>query len=260
MLKSMVEYTKNISDMNQQAYNKKHCLIILKASHIFEVVDSIKEINMDKAWFVGYDEIQLSVVIPSFIQNTDYDYYWVTSHDLILNQVGVNCLVKTLEEKEPYINAVTGYCNLSLDDPRMTISSEPIDFSGGAPTADSYNFITKKEIKAIKDDVFETYFVNWGMSGMSKHLWLKYPFTPSAGEIDRSDLSFTLRFLKDESNKIFSHKSSFFLHLKSNLGVNPWSWHPDCWLVGKVPAHLIHEIDREETKYTFVQSKGYVKV
>ena len=238
----------------QQARDKTHCLMVLKASHIYEVVDSIKEIDMDKAWFVGYTEVELTVVITSFIQNTDYDYYWMTSHDLILSQVGVDCLVKALEEKDPNIHVMTGYCNLSLDDPRMTANSAPYDITDRSPSVESYSFITKKEIKAMKDDVFETYFCNWGMSGMSKHLWLKYPFMPCAGEISRSDLSFTLRFLEDESNKIFSHKDGFFLHLKSNPDISMTNVH---WLIGAVPPHLILEIDGEETEYPFVQSEGF---
>jgi len=251
-----------ISNM-QQTPHKKHCLMVLKASHIFAVVDSIKEIDMDKAWFVGYTEPQLATVIESFIKDSDYDFYWLTSHDLVLNREGVDCLIKTLEERDNANTVVTGFCNLSLDDPRVTINIAPYNTGGGlnpnprttADFTEMYNFITKERLGEIEGDVFETFFANWGMTGMNKGIWMKHPLRTCTGEPARSDLSFSIRFLEDdESNKILSHKKSFFLHLKITPDLSLTNIN---WLVGKTPPHLLLDTDGHETRFDFEQETGY---
>jgi len=233
--------------------NKKHCLMVLKASHLYPVVDSIERIDMETAWFSGYTETELAITLNSFISDTDYDYYWLTSHDLVLHQEGVDCLVEILENDPSCV--ATGYCNVSLDNPLSTITRAPIDQP--EPSLESYGFLTNQSVQKLEDDIIRTYFASWSMSGMTRDMWLKYPYK-TMGSGDRTDLNFSMRFCQEESNKIFSHKKASFLHLKPTAGLSMGPGSVTTWLVGvSKPSLFLQTVDGTVTEFDFKQDLGY---
>lgn len=71
-----------------------------------------------------------------------------------------------------------------------------------------------EEVKQRGEDFFETYFAGWSFTGMDRETWLNYPFQCSWNG-NGTDAQFAMRFFdSDSSNKIYTHKDAFFIHLK----------------------------------------------
>ena len=70
------------------------------------------------------------------------------------------------------------------------------------------------EVQNKGDEFFETYFAGWSFTGMKKEVWLKYPFQCSWNG-NGTDAQFAIRYFEaNDTNNIYSHKESYFLHLK----------------------------------------------
>lgn len=72
---------------------------------------------------------------------------------------------------------------------------------------------SQEQVDGMGDDYFQTYFAGWSFTGMDRETWLKYPFQCSWKGIG-TDAQFAMRFFEHDDSKIFTHKDSWFLHLK----------------------------------------------
>ena len=86
----------------------KEILMILQPRAIPEAIDSLNKLDIEKVWFRGYTEMELETVLNDFIKNTDYDYYWIISDDVVVDNKPLEVLRSKLYEGE----VVTGYCKL----------------------------------------------------------------------------------------------------------------------------------------------------
>ena len=88
------------------------------------------------------------------------------------------------------------------------------------------------EVQNKGDNYFETLFTGWAFTGMARDVWLNYPFQTSwIG--NGTDAQFVMRYLESSpENKIYTHKDSYFIHLKEKeTKNNPYLKRN--WLVGE---------------------------
>tara|TARA_R110000851_G_scaffold268367_2_gene421098 strand:- start:104 stop:967 length:864 start_codon:yes stop_codon:yes gene_type:complete len=255
----------------------KEILMILQPRAIPEAIDSLNKLDIEKVWFRGYTEMELETVLNDFIKNTDYDYYWIISDDVVVDNKPLEVLRSKLYEGE----VVTGYCKLHQASELVNICENMWEY--GLPIEKVYqlhaqiltqgiaSFIEEKyyeehreyydgqnenkdflhwkhrvqylnlnentllsfgEVQNKGDNYFETLFTGWAFTGMARDVWLNYPFQTSwIG--NGTDAQFVMRYLESSpENKIYTHKDSYFIHLKEKeTKNNPYLKRN--WLVGE---------------------------
>ena len=87
----------------------KEILMILQPRAIPEAIESLNTLDIEKVWFRGYTEMELEIVLNDFINDTDYDYYWIIADDVVVDNKPLEVLRPKLYEGE----VVTGYCKLN---------------------------------------------------------------------------------------------------------------------------------------------------
>jgi len=239
--------------------NPKEILMILQPRAIPEAIESLNTLDIEKVWFRGYTEMELELVLNDFINETDYDYYWIIADDVVVDNKPLDVLRPKLYAGE----VVTGYCKLyqtsnyvNLSLMKLPLLKSPLDiqhitqqikyvgienmiveesytkhksFYEKLNKHREYDFwkyrvqglhlfppylMSQEEVNDMGDAYFETYFAGWSFTGMSRDIWLKYPFQCSWNG-NGTDAQFALRFFEEESNrKIYTHKDSYFIHLK----------------------------------------------
>jgi len=237
--------------------NDNEILMILQPRAIPEAIESLNKLDIEKVWFRGYTEMELEIVLNDFINDTDYDYYWIIADDVVVDN-------KPLEVLRPKLyggEVVTGYCNLYQESDFVNLSLRKLPYL--IPESEVYNnyqviksgeiipdedvgdkyaefysrllenrdyvfwkhrlqelhlfppyLISQEQVNSMGDDYFLTYFAGWSFTGMSKEIWLKYPYQCSGKGIG-TDAQFAMRFFEaDDNNRIYTHKDSYFIHLK----------------------------------------------
>ncbi len=96
------------------------------------------------------------------------------------------------------------------------------------------DFMTRTEVKNSKQNYFTTKFTGWSFTGMSREIWLKYPYQTSSKE-SNTDAQFSLRYAIRGGNEIWTHKDAEHIHLKKTLSKTEKS----NWIVG-VEEPVIH--------------------
>jgi len=109
-------------------------------------------------------------------------------------------------------------------------------------------FMSQEQVDFMGDKYFQTYFAGWSFTGMSKEIWLKYPYQCSL-KGGGTDAQFAMRFFeKEHEGKIFTHKDSGFFHIK-DVNAAEGGFLKRNWLVG-VEEPLVHfgegKVSREE--------------
>jgi hypothetical protein len=91
--------------------------------------------------------------------------------------------------------------------------------------------MSQEQVNQMGDNYFQTYFAGWSFTGMSRDFWLNYPFQCSWKGM-ATDAQFAMRFFEGEcGEKIFTHKDSWFLHLKEDTANGAFLKRN--WLVGE---------------------------
>lgn len=146
-------------------------LMVMQGREIPECMESIMALKIPKVVFRGYTEMNLSIEIPKFINDTNYENYLIVSDDTICNQDALT----NVEYELNYHEVVTGWCRLSPTDQKVTLCSAPLKTP--KVSVGSYSFMLRDQVIA-QTKVFRTYFMGWALSGMTRELWLKVPFYP----------------------------------------------------------------------------------
>lgn len=102
------------------------------------------------------------------------------------------------------------------------------------------------EVQNRSDEFFETYFAGWSFTGMSRDVWLKYPFQCSWNG-NGTDAQFAMRYFEaNDTNNIYSHKESYFIHLKE-VETKDNDFLKRNWLVGEEEP-VVHFGDGKENR------------
>lgn len=214
------------------------CLMIMHPREIQEVIQSINQIDIPKAWFRAYNSLEISGAMNKFVEGTDYDNYIITSDDLILFPDAAKII---MDWNYP---VVSEYCNMHVDSKYVGLCSEPLTLTNGIfPQELDYVLMTQEEVDNQPTDIFETYFLGFSLTKISRELWLKYPFQKYIIRSGRnltgnlkgvsSDHHISMR-LTQAGIPMYTHKRAFCYHLKpSQIKSRHGSTLKRNWLVGK---------------------------
>ena len=94
--------------------------------------------------------------------------------------------------------------------------------------------LSKDEILSQTNDYFTTTFTGWSFTGMPKEVWLNYPFR-TAFSGSHTDAQFTIRYVLNDYNDIWTHKDAEHIHLKQESN----NTFKQDWIVG-IEKPIIH--------------------
>ena len=193
----------------------KPLLIVMNPRRIPECVDAIADLTIDKVWAKNYTERELVGVIAGIVADSDYDPIGIISDDARPDQAALDLVLDAYKPGAVY----TAYCNLSEQDYRVNLSTQPLTIQFEA-TMDCYTFITKDDLEAQPDALIRSWFAGHCFTFMSRDLWDAFPFgVVDSGNGNQSDYHLCCR-LQDAGVDIWAVRGAFVEHVKrySNTG------------------------------------------
>jgi hypothetical protein len=185
-----------------------------------ECVDAIADLSIDKVWAKNYTERELVGVIAGIIADSDYDPIGIISDDARPNQAALDLVLDAYKPCAVY----TGYCNLSEQDYRVNLSTQPLTIQFEA-TMDCYTFITKDDLEAQPEPLIRSWFAGHCFTFMSRDLWEAFPFgIVDSGKGTQSDYHLCCR-LQEASVDIWAVRGAFVEHVKRYSNV--WDLIPE---------------------------------
>ena len=195
----------------------KNVLMIMNARNLSAFKECVNKLNISKVWFKGYREFELNDEINKFIQETNFDNYFIVSDDLVINKKDF----EFLENQLNYYPIVTGWgvWRQNWDWTTIHLQDKLHTFNQGDKLPifkKHYNIVKTYEIDSMPD-VIETAFTGWFYTGIRRDIWLKYPYQtmsikpwmPGAS----TDAHWSKRILKDNIYKQMCFKQARVSHL-----------------------------------------------
>ncbi len=204
-------------------------LLIFNPRQIDECIDAFNLLPIDKAWLTGYTEAELDDVIGDVIASSDYTHYLATSDDGIVPEFALEAVLDTLEtEAHP---VVTGYSNLDITNMHVNLTKAPFK-NLRESTVDDYDMYHLSEIIGWPDELVPTCFAGFAITGMSREMWLRYPFRSDGVPTDYN----LCRRLQADGVPIVAPKKAFTWHVKDKI--NEGGTGRKRLLVGQIPAEV----------------------
>ena len=192
-------------------------IMIMNARNLSAFRDCMNKLNISKVWFKGFTEFELNIEINKFIQETQFDNYYIVSDDLLIQPKGF----ELLEEKLKIYPIVTGWGVWRQDYNWTTIHKQSklynYNHSVDLPSFKKhYNCVPTYEVESLPDE-FETAFTGWFYTGIRRDIWLKYPYQTVAVDhklnVSSTDSHWSRRILIDKKYKQMCFKQARVLHL-----------------------------------------------
>lgn len=215
-------------------------LLVLNPRRIPECLASLEALEIDVCWLSRYSEWQLQTVFNEVVEATSYRWYLVVSDDGVVSQEAIDLVLAALAQGHP---VVTGYSNVDERTPEvLNLTKGPV--VGDLPrSAESYGeHWLRSEVEAWPEPVLPTGFAGMSLTGMSRELWLRYPFVAhgSPGCSWGSDWALAVR-LRDDGVPIVAARGAFVWHVKAK--VNEADFGPGRGLlVGREPAEVRYQL------------------
>lgn len=233
--------------------------MVMHAREIPECLLSLRALKIDKVWFRGFTEKQLETEIRRFVEKTDYERYILVSDDVIVTQQALDNLL----EKQGAGSVVTGWCNIfpgqeiaalefqPVTQPRTLtyiniISRTPKFFLPTlrfayhhTPIKRLMNWILYKHFPKLdyvwsQPTLFETFFVQWALTSMTREIWQKFPFHyPTSDYARNGSDAYESIVLYQAGVKMLCARDSFIYHLATKRN----------FIVGKVKPEVVFEGD-----------------
>jgi len=195
----------------------RNVLMIMNARNMAPFKECVDKLNIDKVWFKGYTEFELNTHINKFIQETDYDNYFLAPDDLLIKKHHF----ELLERKLQYHDIVTGWGVWRQNYTWTTIYKQNRLYTYGQGPAlplfkKHYNLVKTYELDSLPDEI-ETAFTGWFFTGAKRQVWLEYPYQtlaihdyqPGAS----TDLHWSKRILSDKKYKQICSKDAKVTHI-----------------------------------------------
>ena len=192
-------------------------IMIMNARNQSAFRDCMDKLNISKVWFKGYTEFELNTEINKFIQETQFDNYYIVSDDLVIQPKAF----ELLQEKLKTHPIVTGWGVWRQNFDWTTIHrQDKLYVYNQGPSLPMWrkHFQTVRtyEIDTLPEE-FETAFTGWFYTGVRREIWLKYPYQtmgvyknqPGAS----TDAHWSKRILKGGEYKQMCFKQARVLHL-----------------------------------------------
>ena len=192
-------------------------LMIMSIRNIQSITDCYNKLNCEKIWFKGYTEYELVTHINNFIQNSNFQYYFLTSDDCYISYEKFESLKFHLQ----FNDIISGWCCQRQNATYTTILN-PTNFhkliyrkhlKSYWPNYFHYSYKTH-QIAALPN-LIESAFTGWVFTGMQKKLWLEYPFNVLSDTSSNSDMVFTRNITQDKKYKPIILKTANCIHLSN---------------------------------------------
>lgn len=192
-------------------------IMIMNARNQSAFRDCMDKLNISKVWFKGFTEFELNTEINKFIQETNFDNYYIVSDDLIISPEAFNLL----QEKLKTYPIVTGWgvWRQNFDWTTIHKQNKLYTYNQGPSLpmfGKHFQTIKTYEIDTLPEE-FETAFTGWFYTGIRRDIWLKYPYqTMATKPTDSSastDAHWSKRILKGGEYKQMCFKQARVLHL-----------------------------------------------
>lgn len=192
-------------------------IMIMNARNLSAFRDCMNKLTIPKVWFKGFREFELNIEINKFIQETNFDNYYIVSDDLVIQPDDF----ELLQEKLKTYPIVTGWGVWRQNSDWTTIYQQPkihtYNQGSNLPLFKKhYDIVKTHEVETLPDE-FETSFTGWFYTGARREVWLKYPYqTMSISEYQpgaSTDAHWSKRLLVDGKYKQMCFKQARVLHL-----------------------------------------------
>ena len=147
-------------------------LAIMNPRQIPECMQSLRALEVRKAWLQNYTEWQLQEVIDSIVRDESihFTHLCLVADDCIVGQDALDAVMRHAPEHD----VVTGYCRLDWSHPLVNITKRPVH--GDKPSAGAYDFYALDEVQAWPRQIVPTGFVGFALTCMSREMWRAFPF------------------------------------------------------------------------------------
>lgn len=199
-------------------------LMILSVRNSKSFEDSVNKLNCEKIWFKGYREHELAPIINHFVENSNFENYFIAPDDLIIKPHQFEKLKSSLN----YNDIVSGWGVIRQNCIYTTITKPhnflqknifKHQFTTQHFKNQQYNFSYKThEINSLPNEI-ETAFTGWFYTGMKKYIWSQYPYECLNPPFASSDLMFSRRVLFDNKYKQICIKSANVIHISNSLSM-----------------------------------------
>ena len=202
-------------------------LLVFNPRQIGECVDSIERLPIDQAWLTGYTEPELEDVISNIVETTDYTHYIAASDDGVIPEFALDAVVGFLDDHP----VVTGYSNLDATDMRVNLTRSPFQ-NVLESTMEDYDLYHLADVLGWPDDLVPTCFAGFALTGMSRDMWLEYPYQSRGVPSDYN----LCRRLQADGVPIVAPKQAFMWHVKDRM--NEVGVGRKRLLIGSIPAEV----------------------
>jgi hypothetical protein len=192
-------------------------VMIMNARNFSAFRECVDKLKVSKVWFKGFKEFELNIEINKFIQETNFDNYYIVSDDLIINPESFNLLQEKLKTNpivtgwgvwRQNMNWTTIYKSKNLSTHYVGVQFPWFE--------KHFDTVKTYEVDNLPDE-FETSFTGWFWTGARRDIWLEYPFQTMAVTQSQSsastDLHWSKRILSDNKYKQMCYKKARVLHL-----------------------------------------------
>ena len=196
-------------------------LMILSVRNSKSFEESVNKLQCEKIWFKGYREHELAPIVNDFVQNSNFENYFIAPDDLIIKPHQFEKLKSALN----YNDIVTGWGVIRQNCTHTTITKPhnflqtnifKHQFTTHFLKNQQYNLSYKThEINSLPNEI-ETAFTGWFYTGMKKHIWTQYPYECLNPPFASSDLMFSRRVLLDKKYKQICVKSANVIHISNS--------------------------------------------
>lgn len=185
-------------------------LVVLNPRKIEECLAAFDALPIDRLWIRNMSEYQIQEAWPQVMaEATGYDRLILASDDGIPRPHALRLVLDALDAGHP---VATAYSNLSSTDFRVNLTKQP---TKDAPSEDAYDLWHFNEVQAHRDPLVPTYFTGMCLTGMSRELWVKYPFQTFWDEPPGSCSDFVLsKRLVNAGVPIVACRDAFVFHVK----------------------------------------------
>ena len=200
-------------------------LMIMSVRNIQSIIDCYNNLNCEKIWFKEFTEYELVTHINNFIQNSNFQYYFIVSDDVYIHYDKFEELKLQLK-LYPIVSAWTVHRQNST----FTTILNPNNFDklifnkldahsptwpGWAWMPNFLPFAYKTHQIAALPDIIESAFTGWMFTGMHRKIWLEYPYNVFSETNSNSDLNFSRKILSDKKYKQRIIKSTNAIHISN---------------------------------------------
>ena len=192
-------------------------VMIMNARNLSAFRDCINKLEVSKVWFKGFREFELNEEINKFIQETNFDNYYIVSDDLVISKKNF----ELLQEKLKTYPIVTGWgvWRQNYDWTTIHLQNKIHTFNQGPSIPffkKHYNIAKTHEIESLPDE-FETAFTGWFWTGIRRDIWLEYPYQTMSvvpwQTAASTDAHWSKRILADGKYKQMCIKKACVTHL-----------------------------------------------